>query len=103
MSAVWLPKLEGTRGPAYVAIVDALVADVNAGTVASGTRLLPHRTMAARLGLSVGTVAKAYAEAARRGLISSEVGRGTFVSAGGRPAAPSGVVSISTIAASFPG
>jgi DNA-binding transcriptional MocR family regulator len=94
MSAVWLPKLEGTRGPAYVAIVDALVADVNAGTVANGTRLLPHRTMAARLNLSVGTVARAYAEAARLGLISSEVGRGTFVSAGGRPAAASGVVPV---------
>ena len=35
--------------------------------------------MAQRLGLSVGTVSKAYAEAEQRGLISGEVGRGTFV------------------------
>jgi DNA-binding transcriptional MocR family regulator len=35
--------------------------------------------MAAQLGLSVGTISKAYAEAEARGLISGEVGRGTFV------------------------
>jgi len=35
--------------------------------------------MAQRLELSVGTISKAYAEAEQRGLISGEVGRGTFV------------------------
>jgi len=42
-------------------------------------RLLPQRDMAQRLELSVGTISKAYAEAEQRGLISGEVGRGTFV------------------------
>ena len=42
-------------------------------------RLLPQRDMAQRLDLSVGTISKAYAEAEQRGLISGEVGRGTFV------------------------
>jgi DNA-binding transcriptional MocR family regulator len=37
--------------------------------------------MAGRLKISVGTVSKAYAEAERRGLVSGEVGRGTFVRA----------------------
>jgi DNA-binding transcriptional MocR family regulator len=40
---------------------------------------LPQRDMAQRLDLSVGTISKAYAEAEQRGLISGEVGRGTFV------------------------
>ncbi|XSC47511.1 PLP-dependent aminotransferase family protein [Bradyrhizobium sp. RDT10] len=44
-----------------------------------GTRLPPQRDMARHLGLSVGTVSRAYAEAESRGLISGEVGRGTFV------------------------
>jgi DNA-binding transcriptional MocR family regulator len=35
--------------------------------------------MALQLGLSVGTISKAYSEAESRGLISGEVGRGTFV------------------------
>jgi DNA-binding transcriptional MocR family regulator len=38
-----------------------------------------HRELAQTLGLNVGTVSRAYAEARRRGLIRGEVGRGTFV------------------------
>lgn len=75
----WVPSLSTQRGPRYVTIVDQLEADIASGRVRPGTRLLPQRDMAERLGLSVGTVSKAYAEAEQRGLISGEVGRGTFV------------------------
>lgn len=75
----WLPKLRNHSGPRYLAIVDALAADIENGRVIPGTQLLPHRDLAERLKLSVGTVSKAYAEAERRGLINGEVGRGTFV------------------------
>jgi DNA-binding transcriptional MocR family regulator len=62
-----------------VAFVQALENDVQTGVLKPGTRLLPQREMASQLGLSVGTVSRAYAEAEARGLISGEVGRGTFV------------------------
>ncbi len=75
----WTPDVRPSNGPRYLAIVDMLAADINAGRVKPGTRLLPQREMAERLGLSLGTISKAYAEAERRGLISGEVGRGTFV------------------------
>ncbi len=75
----WLPKLPFGEGPLYLQIVAALQADISSGEVAAGTRLPTHRQMARRLGLSVGTVSKAYAAAERRGLIAGEVGRGTFV------------------------
>lgn len=39
----------------------------------------PHRELASRLGIGVGTVTKAYAEAERLGFLTSAVGRGTFV------------------------
>ena len=74
----WIPHNLG-NGPRYLQIVAALEQDIASGVLAPGTRLLPHRDMAERLGLSVGTVAKAYDEAEKRGLISGEVGRGTFV------------------------
>lgn len=74
----WIPNSLG-NGPRYLQIVAALEHDIASGVLAPGTRLLPHRDMAERLGLSVGTVAKAYDEAEKRGLISGEVGRGTFV------------------------
>ena len=75
----WVPDLEPILGPRYLAFVHALDADITAGHVKPGMRLLPQRDMAQRLGLSVGTVSKAYTEAEQRGLISGEVGRGTFV------------------------
>lgn len=75
----WTPNLSGKGGPRYLEIVAVLENDIATGKLTPGTRLLPHRDMADRLGLSVGTVSKAYAEAEKRGLISGEVGRGTFV------------------------
>ncbi len=75
----WVPKLPDAEGPFYLAFARALESDVNSGALKPGTRLLPQRDMASLLGLSVGTVSRAYAEAEARGLISGEVGRGTFV------------------------
>jgi DNA-binding transcriptional MocR family regulator len=75
----WLPVLTDSEGPRYLAFVQALENDVRTGVLKPGTRLLPQRDMANQLGLSVGTVSRAYAEAEARGLISGEVGRGTFV------------------------
>jgi DNA-binding transcriptional MocR family regulator len=75
----WIPALGHPDGPRYLALVRALEDDLQAGVLKPGARLLPQRDMASQLGLSVGTVSRAYAEAEARGLISGEVGRGTFV------------------------
>jgi DNA-binding transcriptional MocR family regulator len=76
---IWHPHLEGRKGPRYRAIAEALAEDLVAGALPQGSRLPTHRDLADRLGVTVGTVSRAYAEAARRGLVSGEVGRGTFV------------------------
>ena len=78
---IWNPKLAGRKGPRYRAIVEALAEDFAAGELRHGTRLPTHRGLADTLGVTVGTVSRAYAEAARLGLVSGEVGRGTFVRA----------------------
>jgi DNA-binding transcriptional MocR family regulator len=75
----WQPELSTHRGPIYRAIADALAADIRAGRLPVGTRLPTHRDLAWNLKVTVGTVTRAYAEAERRGLISGEVGRGTYV------------------------
>lgn len=80
----WLPRLEGRAGPRYRAIADALQQDIQEGRLSAGSRLPTHRDLAWRLGVTVGTVTRAYVEAERRGLISGEVGRGTYV----RPLTP---------------
>ena len=76
---IWVPELASRSGPRYRAIADSLGHDIAAGRLPPGTRLPTHRWLADRLGVTVGTVTRAYAEAARRGLLSGEVGRGTFV------------------------
>jgi len=76
---MWGPELKGRAGPRYLAIAEALADDVASGRLKSGSRLPTHRDLADRLRVTVGTVSRAYAEAAHRGLVSGEVGRGTFV------------------------
>jgi len=75
----WQPNLEGRAAPRYQAISDSLADDISTGTLKPGDRLPPQRDLAWRLGVTVGTVTRAYAEAERRGLVSGEVGRGTYV------------------------
>lgn len=84
----WRPALEGDGRPAYVRIVKALAADIARGALPVGSRLPTQRALAARLGLGVGTVTRAYAEAEARGLIEAAVGRGSFVASSSRPPEP---------------
>jgi DNA-binding transcriptional MocR family regulator len=78
LMTMWVPEIAQRTGPLYQAIVEALADDTARGTLAAGQRLPTHRELADRLGVTVGTVTRAYTEAARRGLVSGEVGRGTF-------------------------
>lgn len=76
---IWTPDLADRRGPKYRAIAEALADDIENGVLTEGERLPTHRDLAWRLGVTVGTVSRAYAHAQDRGLISGEVGRGTIV------------------------
>ncbi|MGQ9369648.1 PLP-dependent aminotransferase family protein [Azospirillum sp. ST 5-10] len=84
----WEPDIAARPGPRYRAIADALAEDVTAGRLPPGARLPTHRDLAYRLGVTVGTITRAYAEAERRGLLGGEVGRGTFVLDPKPPAKP---------------
>lgn len=75
----WWPDLSEREGPTYAAIADAIGDAIADGRLERGTRLPTHRSLAAALGVTVGTVTRAYSEAERRGLTVGEVGRGTFV------------------------
>ncbi len=75
----WTPALQSREGPRYLAIADAIEADIVAGRLAPGDGLPPQRELARRLGLDFTTVARGYVEAGKRGLLESVVGRGTFV------------------------
>ena len=63
----------------YKHLVDQFAADIRAGRLQPGTRLPPHRQLAAREGLALVTASRVYAELEAMGLVSGETGRGTFV------------------------
>lgn len=82
----WLPDLSSSDAPRYIAIADSIAADLSNGRLSPGDRLPAQRQLAKVLGLDFTTVARGYTEARRRGLLSSQVGSGTFVTVpnGGR-------------------
>lgn len=73
-----LTMLDVTK-PLYLAIADALESDINAGVLRAGDMLPTHRELARKVGVTISTVTRAYAEAAKRNLIMAIVGKGTFV------------------------
>lgn len=75
----WYGNLASRPGPRYLAVAEALAEAVKAGHLAAGHRLPPQRELADTLGVSLGTVTRAYAHATKRGLLRGEVGRGTYV------------------------
>ena len=76
---IWSPSLDDRAGPKYRAIAEVIADDIAAGRLQPGTRLPPQRDLAWTLGVTVGTVSRAYTEAEKLGLVRGEVGRGTYV------------------------
>ena len=83
----WVRRLKAGDRPAYLLIADLIAEDVRDGRLAARDRLPTLRELADDLSLNYTTVARAYAEARKRGLIDSRAGTGTFVR-GKRPALP---------------
>ncbi|MCW8916176.1 MAG: PLP-dependent aminotransferase family protein [Magnetovibrio sp.] len=76
---IYSPTLNGRSGPKYRIIADAICDDISANVLESGTKLPTHRDLAYRLGVTVGTITRAYSELQRRGVAGGRVGSGTFV------------------------
>ncbi|WP_433318807.1 PLP-dependent aminotransferase family protein [Micromonospora chersina] len=96
---IWEPEGLTGEGPRYLALADAISDDIAAGRLGPGDRLPPQRDLARRLGVTVATVGRAYQVAARRGLLTGEVGRGTFVASAPAPppASPNPVLDVAAV------
>jgi len=79
MTDLWLPDLTQVPGTKYQAIADALGTAIAQGQLRRGDRLPPQREVAARLGVDLTTVTKAYDTARLRGLIEARGRAGSFV------------------------
>jgi GntR family transcriptional regulator len=68
--------------PPYEQLRDQLERLISSGEIAAGHRLPSIRQLAADLGVAPGTIARAYADLERAGLIRSRRPQGTFVQPG---------------------
>ena len=79
MKSNWVPDVSQSEGILYRNLAEAIREAIAGGDLRPGDRLFPHREMAFRLGVTSGTVSRAYNLAASWGLLSSKVGHGTVV------------------------
>ncbi|MEP1933085.1 MAG: PLP-dependent aminotransferase family protein [Roseibium sp.] len=75
----WYPTIPDGPGPIYIRLADRIADDITTGALEAGAKLPPQRDIAYDLGVTVGTIGRAYTVIRQRGLVSGEVGRGTFV------------------------
>ncbi|MEM1350830.1 MAG: PLP-dependent aminotransferase family protein [Pseudomonadota bacterium] len=79
MGTIWQPELSPTISPKYRAVAESIENGIEAGALSVGDKLPPVRELAWALGITPGTVARAYTILTDSGRLRAEVGRGTFV------------------------
>ena len=67
--------------PLHIQISEMLIRDIPAGRLTDGERLPPERAFAEKLGISVGTLRKALADLAEKGMLERVQGSGNYVRA----------------------
>lgn len=75
----WAPDLSATSGPMYKRIAQALIQDIRSGKLKPGDQLPPNRQLSSQLGVTVGTVSRAFGEVVRAKLLETGARRGTRV------------------------
>lgn len=79
ISTDWVPDLTATTGPMYKRIAQALIQDIRSGKLRPGDQLPPNRQLSSQLGVTVGTVSRAFGEVVRAQLLETGARRGTRV------------------------
>lgn len=76
---MWKPELHNIKGPIYEQIRASFLSDIQKGALKSGDLLPSHRELAEQLGVSVGTVSRAFKALVDQGLIEAGARRGSRV------------------------
>src|SRR6478752_3400773 len=67
MMTSWLPDLSHGSGPLYMRLAERIEESIADGTLAAGAKLPPQRDLAYDIGVTIGTVGRAYALVRERG------------------------------------
>jgi len=76
---IWQPDLSSAGKSKYKALAQAIREGIVSGQLGSGEKLPPVRDLAYRVGITPGTVARAYSLLIDEGRLTAGVGRGTYV------------------------
>ena len=79
MDTIWSPVVNPDLKPKYRAVVQSIRDGIAEGVLSEGDKLPPVRELGWKLQMTPGTVARAYTVLTDEGVLSAEVGRGTFV------------------------
>jgi DNA-binding transcriptional MocR family regulator len=79
MVSIMREGLSSGQGLKYKRLSDAMARGILEGLIEPGRKLPPHRVLSDHLGVTVGTISRAYGELERLGLVVARVGDGTFV------------------------
>ncbi|GAA6181914.1 PLP-dependent aminotransferase family protein [Shimia sp. NS0008-38b] len=79
---IWPPDFKDCTDHKYLVLVQSLRGAIRSGQLSIGDKLPPVRELAWELGITPGTVARAYKIGVEEGLLNTTVGRGTFVADG---------------------
>lgn len=77
--SLWIEISPGSNEPLYLQVVRQISHSIAKGRLCPGDKLPPGRKLAAELVINPNTVARAYSELERLGLVSTKTGSGTFV------------------------
>ena len=79
---IWRPDVSTTGRAKYKALAQAIREGIVSGQLSPGEKLPPVRDLAYRVGVTPGTVARAYSLLIDEGRLIAGVGRGTYVAGG---------------------
>ena len=77
--ALWIQISAGSNEPIYMQLVSQISEAIAKREISAGQKLPAMRKLAAELVINPNTVARAYSELERAGLITTKTGSGTFV------------------------
>jgi DNA-binding transcriptional MocR family regulator len=76
----WKPSITNRKGPLYKVLSDLLEEDIKNGVLKPGDKLPPQRELADFLDVNLSTISRTFKFCEQKGLISGEIGRGTYIS-----------------------
>ena len=79
MVSIMREGLSNGQGVKYKRLSDVMERGILEGLIEPGRKLPPHRVLSDNLGVTIGTISRAYGELERLGLVVARVGDGTFV------------------------